>query len=111
MLIKDVLYYGEDFQFHYGDISVRDGRFERIAERGRSEQGSFMLMLPGLIDIHLHGNSGVDFSDGDYDALVTMARFLACAGTTSFSPASMTLPEEAISKACRSAVRCSVLPP
>jgi N-acetylglucosamine-6-phosphate deacetylase len=34
-----------------------------------------------------------------------MARFLADAGTTSFSPASMTLPEEIIAAACRSAVK------
>lgn len=104
MLIKDVKYYGVDFRFHFGDIQIEDGRFKSITERGTPPQGC-KLMLPGLVDIHLHGNSGVDFSDGDYDALVTMARFLARAGTTSFSPASMTLPEETLVKAYRTAVR------
>lgn len=34
-------------------------------------------VIPGLIDVHNHGNSGADFSDGDYAGLVKMARYLA----------------------------------
>jgi len=105
MLIKDVLYFGEDFRFHFGDVAVEDGRFKSIGEKTCVDYKKADLVLPGLVDIHLHGNSGEDFSDGDYDGLVEMARFLAKAGTTSFSPASMTLPEETIAKACRNAAR------
>jgi N-acetylglucosamine-6-phosphate deacetylase len=105
MRINDVLYYGEDFRFHFGDVTVEDGRFEHIEEKENPGQKSYNIMIPGLVDIHLHGNSGEDFSDGNYDGLVRMARFLADAGTTSFSPASMTLPEEIIAAACRSAVK------
>ncbi len=105
MLIKNVAYYGEDFRFHFGDITVKDGRFERIEEKHRPDQADVDYMIPGLVDIHLHGNSGADFSDGRFDGLVKMAHFLAQAGTTSFSPASMTLPEEMIAAAFRSAVQ------
>ncbi len=34
-------------------------------------------VIPGLIDIHSHGNSGADFSDGDYQGLQTMAAYYA----------------------------------
>ena len=39
--------------------------------------GEGCYIIPGLIDIHTHGNSGHDFSDGDYEGLKTMAAFYA----------------------------------
>ena len=62
-------------------------------------------VIPGLIDVHNHGNSGADFSDGDYDGLVKMARYLAQNGVTGFAPASMTLPYDVLETAYRTAVR------
>ena len=57
------------------------------------------------MDVHNHGNSGADFSDGDYDGLVKMARYLAQNGVTSFAPASMTLPYDALETAYKTAVQ------
>ena len=62
-------------------------------------------MIPGLVDIHVHGCAGADFSDGDYAGLVRMARHLARRGVTSFAPASMTLPYDALDKAFHAAAR------
>ena len=42
--------------------------------------GKEMTALPGLIDVHNHGNSNADFSDGSYEGLVKMARYLAKTG-------------------------------
>ena len=56
-------------------------------------------VIPGLIDIHTHGNSGADFSDGDEEGLRRMAAYYGANGVTSFAPASMTLPYEALEKA------------
>ena len=56
-------------------------------------------VIPGLVDVHNHGNSGADFSDGDYEGLLKMARYLAKEGVTSFAPASMTLPYEVLENA------------
>ena len=56
-------------------------------------------MIPGLIDVHSHGNSGADFSDGDYEGLKAMAAYYAKVGVTSFAPASMTLPYDVLAKA------------
>lgn len=49
-------------------------------------------VIPGLVDIHTHGNSGCDFSDADPEGLPVMGRYLASHGITSFAPTSMTLP-------------------
>ena len=66
-------------------------------------QGAFLL--PGLVDIHTHGNSGCDFSDGDYEGLRKMGRYLLRCGITSFLPTSMTLPFEKLDQAYRTALR------
>ena len=60
-------------------------------------------VIPGCIDVHTHGNSGCDFSDGDYNSLFIMAKYLRSHGVTSFAPASMTLPYDVLSKAYKSA--------
>lgn len=53
-------------------------------------------VIPGLIDIHTHGNSGEDFSDGKMDAIQTMSDFYAANGVTSFLATTMTLKEETL---------------
>lgn len=87
--------------FFYGGFAVENGRFSEVfaGERtGIDLQGVYVL--PGLVDIHIHGAMGADFSDGDGDGLVRMGRYLAQEGVTSFVPTSMTLPYETLAKAC-----------
>ncbi len=105
MQIRDVLYYGDDHRFHFGDVTIRNGCFVSTEEKQLSENAEVDYMIPGLVDIHLHGGNNVDFSDGWYDGLLKMARFLAQAGTTSFCPATMALPEEALAAAMSNAVK------
>ena len=91
-----------DGKFVHGSFQVEDGKFAQVldcipAEDGIDLNGAYVI--PGLVDVHNHGNSGADFSDGDYEGLVTMAKYLAQNGITSFAPASMTLPYEVLEKA------------
>ena len=89
-------------KFIHGSFRVDGDRFTEVLptvpeEEGIDLQGAYVI--PGLVDVHNHGNSGFDFSDGDYAGLVAMAKYLAQNGITSFAPASMTLPYETLSKA------------
>jgi N-acetylglucosamine-6-phosphate deacetylase len=61
------------------------------------------IVIPGLIDIHIHGVAGSDVMDGEIDALETMARALPQEGTTSFLATTMTQSEDMISKALKNA--------
>ena len=105
MNYKNANIYTEQFRFECGAFSVENGRFCRVLGEAAADavdlQGAYVI--PGLIDVHTHGNSGADFSDGDAAGVEKMARYLAKNGVTSFAPASMTLPYETLEKAFASA--------
>ena len=105
MQYKNAMIYTENFRFEPGCFSVENGKFARVL--GKEEPDAVDLkgayVIPGLIDVHTHGNSNADFSDGDVAGVEKMAKYLAANGITSFAPASMTLPYEVLSKAFASA--------
>ena len=107
MNFKNAMLYTEEFRFVPGAFSVEDGKFANVLAEPQADavdlHGAYVI--PGLIDVHNHGNSGADFSDGDYDGLVKMAEYLARNGVTSFAPASMTLPYDVLAKAFATARR------
>jgi len=59
-----------------------------------------VLVLPGFIDLHVHGAGGADVMEGG-DAALRMARLHAKHGTTSLLATTMTAPPEQIEKALR----------
>ena len=102
MFYKNARMFTPDFRFHTGAFEVRDGLFGEILPENVPADAVDLngaTVIPGLIDVHSHGNSGADFSDGDYEGLKRMAAFYAKCGVTSFAPASMTLPYDVLEKA------------
>ena len=108
MFYKNARIFTPEFRFVTGGFEVKGGRFgavlpAEIPADAVDLQGA--TLIPGLIDIHSHGNSGADFSDGDYEGLKKMAAYYASQGVTSFAPASMTLPYDVLEKAFATAKR------
>ena len=102
MFYKNARIYCSDFTFREGAFEVVDGKFGAILPDTVPEDAIDLggaTVIPGLVEVHSHGNSGADFSDGDYEGLKAMAKYFAQCGVTSFAPASMTLPYDVLSKA------------
>ena len=74
------------------DIEAGRGREEADPDAVIDGDGDWLI--PGLIDIHFHGCMGEDFSDGNREAIDTIARYEARRGITAMAPATMTLPAE-----------------
>ncbi len=68
-----------------------------------------LLILPGFIDLHVHGGGGADVMDGG-DALFTVARTHARHGTTAMLATTMTAPAADIDRAFAGVARHLVAP-
>ena len=53
-------------------------------------------VIPGLIDLHIHGYLGCDVADCSWDTLLLLAQSLAEVGTTSFLPTLGAMPADCI---------------
>ncbi len=102
MLYKNVFVFDREKGFEFGEFYVENGRFSNVFS-GETDQDGVDLggayVIPGVVDIHIHGAVSADFSDGSLDGLDRMAAYLAKNGVTSFLPTSMTLPYETLANA------------
>lgn len=96
------------------DLLLRNGIIERIVPQGETVeearlhdvetvdvQGAYIL--PGLVDIHLHGCAGHDFCEGTDEAFNAIEQYELRHGVTSILPATMTLPAERLFEICTAA--------
>jgi N-acetylglucosamine-6-phosphate deacetylase len=67
------------------------------------------VLLPGFIDVHVHGGDGADAMDADPDGLRRMARFHARHGVTSLLPTTWSAPPSEL-EAAVGAIAASVGP-
>lgn len=64
------------------------------------------MVVPGFIDLHIHGAFGKDTVDGTWDAIHTIGRFIAAHGVTSYLPTVGTFTPELIMKAIDNVAAC-----
>jgi N-acetylglucosamine-6-phosphate deacetylase len=60
-------------------------------------------VLPGFVDVHIHGSDGSDCMDATPEALVAISRFVATSGVTAFLATTMTAPAAPTLAAVRNA--------
>lgn len=65
-------------------------------------EGKDKYIVPGYIDIHVHGGGGSDVMDGNYEAINQIAIAHSHFGTTSFLPTTMTMSKDKIIRSLRS---------
>jgi N-acetylglucosamine-6-phosphate deacetylase len=110
-LLKNAVIYEENGKIEQGYV-LTEG--DKILEAGPMsscpasseaevvELSPSFSVIPGFIDVHIHGAAGADVMDATSDALRTMAEVLPKEGTTSFLATTMTAPSEQIEQALRS---------
>ncbi len=99
MIIKNAIIYNSEFEPVKSDIEFDNGIIKSLgicSEEGLDFSGC--VVLPGFIDIHIHGCNLADATDGKPDSVANMSKWLAQNGITSFCPTTMTLPAETLRK-------------
>lgn len=95
MIIKNANICDENFNIVRKDIKIED---EKISDIGLFEEKDNVMdfsectVLPGFIDIHIHGCKMADASDQSTASINIISEHLAKMGVTSFCPTTMTLP-------------------
>ena len=85
-----------------GSVLLKDGRIAELG--GPCPAGAEVVdaaggtILPGFIDIHVHGGGGADFMDAEPDSAATVARAHCAHGTTALAATTMTCPDEDLEK-------------
>ncbi|NME96790.1 N-acetylglucosamine-6-phosphate deacetylase [Aneurinibacillus aneurinilyticus] len=109
MLITGIRVYAEKGTINEGYVTIQNGKILEIGQMadlkdtdGYDQLFSFpdsYALLPGMIDLHIHGANGADTMDATPEAVRTMAKWLPHEGTTSFLATTMTQEVEQIERA------------
>jgi len=97
-------------------LVVEDGKIVDLVPSGEERAGrreevldaQGLWVVPGLIDVHVHGGAGHDTMDATPQAIHGMACFFAQHGVTSFLATTVAAPPQLIRQAIENAVRCPV---
>ncbi|OBZ09183.1 N-acetylglucosamine-6-phosphate deacetylase [Bacillus sp. FJAT-26390] len=80
------------------DLSSLNEEYERIDGRGH-------LLVPGMLDVHIHGANGFDMMDGTEESIQEVSRACALSGCTSFLATSVSSTIEDLLEMIRSVKR------
>lgn len=111
MIIRNGLVLNDKWQFVNIDLAIRDGKIadmsQNLQESNNEEviDASGMRVIPGLVDIHIHGCNGHDFCDGSLEAVAGISNYLISRGVTSYLATSMALPENELERIFRTGAR------
>jgi N-acetylglucosamine-6-phosphate deacetylase len=88
-------------------LLVEQGRFLEVAAKSSLQTPAGIslsdfgdgVIVPGYVDLHVHGGAGFDVMDDDGKALPAIERLLARHGVTSYFPTTVTAPIDATLRA------------
>ncbi|WIG46420.1 N-acetylglucosamine-6-phosphate deacetylase [Bacillus halotolerans] len=106
LLLSGISIVTENEVIKNGYVGVKDGKISTVSTERPKEQYSKEIqgpknavLLPGMIDIHIHGGYGADTMDASFSALDAMSSRLPEEGTTSFLATTITQEHGQISQA------------
>ncbi|WP_026507720.1 N-acetylglucosamine-6-phosphate deacetylase [Butyrivibrio sp. MC2013] len=111
MKIINGLVYTDEGVFKKGCVEIKDGRILGVSlEEGLTgcisdcndildAEGNYVI--PGLVDVHVHGCHNRDFCDADMESISDFLAYEASLGVTALCPTTMTVPEERLLSVAR----------
>ena len=85
-----------------GAFEVKDVAFTSVFGEATKDDASMdckgMYLIPGMVDVHIHGAMSWDTCDASAQGLDAISKFLVTRGVTSFCPTTMTYDEETLTK-------------
>ncbi len=89
---KTIVGHGQNFEHHC--LLVDNGKIAAIVPQTNTLSPCFdfgeTTIVPGLIDLHIHGREGCDVMDGKVSSLETISKSLASHGVTGFLATTVT---------------------
>lgn len=97
-----------DSRFQEGKVLLFDQTISAIVDQdqwdGKADQvldANGQYVVPGFVDVHIHGFNGADVMDAKLESLTTMAKGLTGNGVTSFLATTMTMDKAHIRNALK----------
>lgn len=94
-LVKGLEVYSEKGIIKNGYLVVNNGIIEQISKEIIEQDMEIIdlskyRIIPGLIDMHIHGANGFDTMDSNYESINEISKYLSKNGVTSFLPTTVT---------------------
>ncbi|WP_369403509.1 N-acetylglucosamine-6-phosphate deacetylase [Gracilibacillus boraciitolerans] len=113
-ILTNCVVYTENDIHKQGFVKVRNGTIEEVGDMNQlSDISDYQeiklndesMVIPGMIDVHIHGANGSDVMDGTTEALENISSVLPKEGTTSFLATTMTQENDTIEVALSNVAR------
>jgi len=91
-------------------ITIESGQIEEIREFAQAPSDASVihdLIVPGFIDLHVHGGDGADFMDGAEEAVARVSSFHARNGTTALAATTLSASRADVRQAVTTIARVS----
>ena len=106
MLLKNAYVLNDDFEFKKEDLRIENGVFAEIGNiKGDGIDADGDYIIPGLIDIHMHGSVFCNCEDDNETSLKKIAEYQASIGTTAFLASYSSTDHDTLIRAVKRAVQ------
>src|ERR1051325_6236325 len=105
LLLRNATVVLPDRTIERGAILIEDGHISSIGESAATGAETIdldgMTILPGFIDVHIHGAAGIDVMEATADGLQQVSQHLAAQGVTGWLPTFVPASDENYASAVR----------
>ena len=113
MVLQNGVIHSEDKMYPGGFISFQGGKILMVGQDMMDGAESYEVIhlpesyhvIPGMIDVHIHGADGADTMDGTYQSMKRIAKVLPQEGVTSFLATTMTQQQDKIENSLQNAAQ------